>query len=210
MHPGTKVTLNFASSSALATQINAGAPADVFASADRAQVEAVRAERRSAEAIVFAQNQLVIAKPKGSTVVGSYADLAKPGLILVLAAEGVPIGTYAQQSFAAADHSGEFGPGFQTRVLANVKSRESNVRALLTKVQLGEADAAVVYRTDVASAPEVQAVPVPERYNVTADYLVAPLSSGRNAAAAAAFIALLRSEEGRAILVRHGFTMPPQ
>lgn len=210
MYPGARVTLNFASSSALATQINEGAPADIFASADRTQVEAVSGEQRAAEPVAFARNALVIAKPKGSTAVRTYADLAKPGLKLVLAAEGVPIGAYSQQSLAAADAAGAFGPGFQSRVIANVRSREANVRALLTKVQLGEADAAIVYRTDIVTVSEVEGVPVPPAYNVVAEYLISPLKAGKNAAGAAAFTALVLSEEGRALLVRHGFTMPAQ
>lgn len=209
-YPGTKVTLNFASSSTLATQINEGAPADVFASADRTQAEAVHRERRVSEPVVFARNALVIATPKGSTGVQTYADLAKPGLKLVLAAVGVPIGAYSQQSLLAADLAGEFGPGFLARVIANVRSRESNVRALLTKVQLGEADAAMVYRTDILTAPEVEGIPVPDPYNVTAEYLIGPLKTGKNAAGAAAFTALVLSEEGRTLLARHGFTMPAQ
>lgn len=209
-YAGTKVTLNFASSAALATQVNEGSPADVFASADKAQMDNVKAERKSAPGAVFALNRLVIAKPKGSTAVATYADLAKPNLKLVLAADGVPVGNYAIQSLAAAEKSVAFGAGFQTKVMANVKSREANVRAVLTKVQLGEADAAIVYSTDIATAPEVEPVAIPDAYNVTAEYFIAPLTGGKNANTAAAFVAFVRSAEGQALLTKRGFTIPPR
>lgn len=209
-YPGTKVTLNFSSSAALAIQINEGAPADVFASADRAQVDNVKTERKSAPAAVFALNRLVIAKPKGSTAVGSYGDLARPNLKLVLAADGVPVGIYATQSLAAAEKSGAFGPGFLTNVMANVRSREANVRAVLAKVQLGEADAAIVYSTDITTAPEVDPVAIPDAYNVSGEYFIAPLTGGKNAPVAAAFVAFVRGTEGQALLSKRGFTMPAQ
>jgi len=207
-HPGTRVTLNFGSSAALATQINEASPVDVFASADRAQMDAVEAGRKAAPAVVFAQNRLVIAKPKGTKAVATYPDLARPGLKIVLAADGVPVGNYALQSLAAAERSGAFGTGFQARVLANVRSREANVRAVLAKVQLGEADAAIVYATDLAAAPEVEGVPIPDAYNISAGYLVAPLTGGRNAAAGRAFVAFVLGPEGQASLVGRGFTIP--
>ena len=209
-HVGTKVTLNFASSAALAAQINEGSPADVFASADRAQMDNVKADRKSAPGAVFALNRLVIAKPRGSTAVAAYADLAKPNLKLVLAAEGVPVGNYAFQSLAAAEKSVAFGAGFQAKVMANVKSREANVRAVLTKVQLGEPDAAIVYSTDIAAAPEVEAVAIPDAYNVTAEYFIAPLTGGKNANTAAAFVAFVRDADGQALLTKRGFTVAPR
>lgn len=207
-YPGTKVTLNFASSSALATQIDEGAPADVFASADEAQMKAVRAERLAATPVVFARNRLVVAKPKGSASVVAYGDLAKPGLRLVLAADAVPVGAYAMQSLDAAERSGAFGAGFRARVLANVRSREPNVRSALAKVELGEADGAIVYQTDVGASPKVEAVAIPDAYNVDASYFIAPLRGGKNPTAGAAFVAFVRSAEGEASLTSHGFTMP--
>lgn len=207
-YPGTKVTLNFASSAALATQITEGAPADVFASADRAQMDNVKAEQKAAPGAAFALNRLVIARPKGSTAVATYGDLAKPNVKLVLAADEVPVGAYAIQSLAAAEKSAAFGPGFQTNVMANVRSRETNVRAVLTKVQLGEADAAIVYSTDIATAPEVEPVAIPDAYNVTGEYFIATLVGGTNAKAAVAFVAFVRGAEGQALLSSRGFTMP--
>lgn len=207
-HPSTRVTLNFASSATLATQINEGAPADVFAAADQAQLDAVTAEGKAAPGAVFALNRLAIARPKGSSAVTTYADLAKPGLKLVLAADGVPAGDYAIRSLVAADRAGEFGANFQARAMANVKSREPNVRAVLTKVQLGEADAAIVYRTDVTAAPEVEAIAIPDAYNVDAEYVIAPLRRGKNPPGGALFVAFVQGDEGRAFLAARGFTMP--
>lgn len=205
-YPGAKVTLNFAASSALATQINEGAPADVFASADEAQMTAVRADRLAAPPVVFARNRLVIAKPKGSTAVMAYGDLAKPGLRLVLAADAVPVGAYALQSLDAAERSGAFGADFRTRVLANVRSREANVRSALAKVELGEADGVIVYKTDVGTAPRVEAVIIPDAYNVSATYLIAPLRGGKNRSGGVAFAEFVQGD-GRGYLGDHGFTV---
>lgn len=208
-YPGTKVTLNFASSSALATQISEGAPADVFASADEAQIAAVGAGRLAAPPVVFARNRLVIAKPKGSTAVVTYGDLAKPGLRLVLAADGVPAGAYAMRSLDAAERGGTFGADFRARVLANVRSREANVRSALAKVELGEADGTIVYQTDTGVSPKVEAVAIPDAYNVDASYFIAPLRGGKNPAAGAAFVAFVRGDGSR-FLAGRGFTIPPR
>ncbi len=205
-YPGTKVTLNFASSSALATQISEGAPADVFASADEAQMDAVRADRLAAPPVVFARNRLVIAKPKGSTAVMTYGDLAKPGLRLVLAADAVPVGAYAMQSLDAAERSGTLGVDFRARVMANVRSREANVRSALAKVELGEADGTIVYQTDVGVSPKVEAVTIPDAYNVSAAYLIAPLRGGKNPVAGTAFAEFVRGD-GRGYLGDRGFTV---
>lgn len=208
-HPGVTVVLNFASSAVLATQIDEGAPADLFASADETQIRAVRADRLAAAPVQFAGNRLVIAKPKGAVAVQTYGDLAKPGLRLVLAADSVPAGAYARQSIEAANRSGAFGTDFAARVLANVRSRESNVRSAIAKVELGEADAAIVYRTDIAASPGVEAVAVPDAYNVDAAYFVAPLRGGHNPAAGAAFAAFLLGDGSRSLADR-GFTIPPR
>jgi len=207
-YPGTKVTLNFASSSTLATQINEGAPADVFASADEAQVKTVQPDRLATAPEVFARNRLVVAKPAGSTAIMVYGDLAKPGLRLVLAADVVPVGAYALQSIEAADRSGVFGADFRGRVLANVRSREANVRSALAKVELGEADGAIVYQTDVGASLKVEAIPIPDAYNVSATYLIVPLKGGTNPTAGLAFVAFIREAEGQTSLTKRGFTMP--
>lgn len=204
--PGVAVQFNFASSSALATQINEGAPADVFASADQAQMQVVADRSGVADPAVFATNVPVVVTPKGSAAVRSFADLAKPGIKLVLAAKDVPIGKYARDVLQRASGAGGIAPDFATKVLANLKSDEANVRAVLAKVQLGEADAGIVYVTDIGAAKDdVNRIEIPAAYNVVAEYPIAVLKPSKAPTAARAFVTFLRSAEGQAILQKYGF-----
>ena len=208
-NPGTKVTFNFAASSALATQINEAAPADVFASADAAQMKVVTDKGNAAGPVIFAKNSPVVVVPKGRSGVAAFADLAKPGLRLVLAAKEVPIGRYSREILTNASATGGVSADFSDNVLANLKSDEANVRAVLTKVQLGEADAGIVYKTDVAAAAgEVAVVEIPAAYNVVAEYPIAVTKQTQNRASADAFVAFVRSAEGVAILEKYGFAKP--
>jgi molybdate transport system substrate-binding protein len=207
-NPGTQVTFNFAASSALATQINEGAPADVFASADTAQMKVVTDRRNALEPAVFAKNTPVVVVPKSGSPVATFDELAKEGIKLVLAAKDVPIGRYAREILAKASATGGVSPDFSAKVLSNLKSDEANVRGVLTKVQLGEADAGIVYGTDVgAAAGEVRAIQIPAQYNVIAEYPIAVIS-GPNVEEGEAFVAFVRSSEGLAILEKHGFAKP--
>lgn len=206
LYPATKVSFNFASSSALAIQISEGAPADLFASADQVQMEVVAGKRGIEEPRVFATNSLVLAIPRNGRAVAGLADLAKPGLRLVLAAKDVPAGRYAREALDKATAAGPYGSGFSTRVIANVRSEEPNVRAALTKVQLGEADAAIVYTTDLAAArKDARGIEIPAPYNVAAQYPIAIVRDSKNQVAAAAFIDFLLSPEGRELLNKYGF-----
>jgi len=208
-HPGTKVTFSFASSSSLATQINEGAPADVFASADTAQMKVVSDKGNALESSIFVKNTPVVVVPKGNTTVVTFADLAKPGVKLVLAGKEVPIGKYARDIFAKASGAGGVSSDFSDRALANLKSEEANVRAVLTKVQLGEADAGIVYKTDIGAASnDVKVVDIPTQYNVNAEYPIAVVKASKNAALATAFVAFIRSADGAAILDKYGFLKP--
>jgi molybdate transport system substrate-binding protein len=208
-HPGTKVTFNFGASSALATQINEGAPADVFASADDVNMQVVAGKGGVGTPTPFASNTPVVVAANNSTLVQSFADLATPGMKLVLAAKDVPIGRYARAILSNASSSGGIAPDFAARVLANLKSEEANVRAVLSKVQLGEADAGIVYRTDIAAAAgEVRAVAIPQQYNVVAQYPIAAVKRSKNGATAQAFIDYVLSDAGQAILARYGFGKP--
>jgi molybdate transport system substrate-binding protein len=208
-NPGTEVRFNFGSSSTLATQINEAGCADVFASANTAQMEVVTHAGHAAGPVPFATNFLVVAKPKGTTVVNSFGDLAKPGVRLVLAAADVPVGQYAREAIKKANDSGAFGADFEAKVLANLKSEEADVRATLAKAELGEADAVIVYATDVLVAEDaVTSLEIPPEYNVVATYPIAPISDSRNAALAAAFVEFVLSEAGRAILAKHSFGAP--
>ena len=205
-NPGVTVRVSFAGSAALRTQVLEGAPADVFASASPDEVEALDAAGLVVEAQGLATNTLVVAVAEETgQEVGAFEDLAEPGLRLVLAAAEVPAGRYARNSLALADADGVYGPGFAARVLANVRSNEANVRATLAKVELGEADAAIVYASDLAGdAPDgVRAVAIPERFQVAAEYRIALLSEGETARA---FVAFVTSPEGEAVLARHGFS----
>lgn len=210
-NPTTKVTFNFAASSALSTQINEGAPADVFASADSAQMKNVTDKGNASDPVIFVTNLPTIVVPKAGSPVASFADLAKSGIRLVLAAPEVPVGKYARDIFAnASKASGGISTDFSDKALANLKSNEANVRAVLTKVQLGEADAGIVYTTDAAiAANDVKLIEVPAQYNIIAQYPIATLKGSKNPSVAQAFVKFLLSSDGQAILAKFGFGKPP-
>lgn len=209
-YPEAKVTFQFAASSALATQINEGAPADVFASADEAQMKNVTDKANATSPRIFAKNQPVVVVPKNSTLVTSFNDLAKPGVKLVLAAANVPIGRYSREILTKASAaSGGISPDFSDKALANLKSDEANVRAVLTKVQLGEADAGIVYVTDIgAAANDVRQITIPANYNVVATYPMAVTKATKDSVTAQAFVDYILSAEGQAILKKYGFAPP--
>ncbi len=209
-HPGVTVTFNFQSSSALATQIDEGAPADVFASANDAQMRVVTDAGNANDPVIFATNSPVIVVPAGDDKVRSLEDLAKDGLRLVLAEQDVPVGKYARAVLTNASTAGGLGTDFSDRVLANLRSNEPNVRAVLTKVQLGEADAGIVYATDAAIAGhDVDVVDIPDAYNVVASYPMAVAKDAGNPEAANAWVAFVLSSEGQAILRSFGFGAVP-
>ncbi len=208
-NPGISVEFNFASSSALAVQVNEGAPADVFASANNTQMVVVVDGGNASGPQRFATNRLAVVVPADSTKVASFEDLAEPGVLLILAAPEVPVGNFARESLAKASALHEFGDDFSVRVLENLVSNETDVRAVLTKIQLGEADAGIVYTTDAAVASdEVAVIEIPVEANVLAEYPIVALNDAGNASAAEAFVAFVLSSEGLAILERHGFGAP--
>lgn len=203
------VSFSFGASSTLATQINEGAPADVFASADAPQMEVV-AKRGNVNAPEnFALNTPVVVVPRGNGPVQSFADLAKPGVRLVLAAPEVPIGNYARQILANASTHGAVSLDFAARALGNLRSNEPNVRAALAKVQIGEADAAIVYATDAATAGnDVDTLDIPPQYNVEASYPIAATTATKNGPIAGAFVEFVLSPVGQSILRKYGFGPP--
>jgi molybdate transport system substrate-binding protein len=212
-HPGLTITYNFAGSQALVTQLTEGATADVFASASKAQMDkAVEGGVIEGKATVFTQNRLAIVVPKDNPAgITSPADLGKEGVKLVLALADVPVGQYARQSICTAGaDTATYGDGFVEKVGANVVSEEDNVKAVLTKVQLGEADAGIVYTTDITEdvAPDVTLIEIPAAINVIAKYPIAPVKGG-NAELAAAFIDYVLGEEGQATLASFGFEPKP-
>ena len=208
-NPAVRVTFNFAASTALRAQLEQGARADLFASADQVQMEnAKRAGLIVGEERLFAKNKLVVIHPAGNPGrVYAIQDLARPGLKLVLTDRNVPIGAYARTALEKMSADPQFGADFGQRVLANLRSEEANVRAVVTKVQLDEADAGIVYASDLtpAVAREVQRIAIPDQFNTVAAYPIAVVRDAPHRAAAQAFIEFVRSPQGQAILQRNGF-----
>jgi molybdate transport system substrate-binding protein len=207
-HPGTSVSFNFDGSPALRTQLEQGARADIFASANTAQMDmAVASGVVEGESTVFARNRLVVIVPSDNSAgIESLQDLAKDGVKLVLANEDVPVGQYARQFLDNASADPAFGASFKHDVLANLVSEEGNVRQVAARVQLGEADAAVVFSSDVTPdlASDVTRINIPDALNQLATYPLAVTSDARNPDTAQAFIDFILGEEGQAILVKHG------
>ncbi len=208
-NPGTEVRVNTGSSAALATQINEGAPADVFASANHAQMTVVVDRGGAAGPRAFVTNLLVLVVPEKGEQVRSLGDLARPGVRLVIGGKDVPAGQYARESLKQAGTSGSLGAGFERAALANVRSEEPTVRAVLAKVELGEADAGIVYATDVTAARGVRAIEIPAAFNVVAEYPIAALRSSHNPATAQAFVDFVLGPHGQSVLKRYGFGPPP-
>ncbi|TDD85508.1 molybdate ABC transporter substrate-binding protein [Actinomadura rubrisoli] len=198
-HPGVKVRFNFGGSSALARQITQGAPVDVFAAASPATMKTVVDAGDAAGAPrVFTKNRLVIAVPKDDPgKVGGVRDLSRPGLKIVLCAEQVPCGAAAKKALDAA--------GVRVRPV----SREQDVKAVLTKVRLGEADAGLVYRTDArAAAPQVRGIEFAEAATAVNGYPIAEVAKAPQAALAKEFIGLVLGGQGRTVLTQAGFEAP--
>jgi len=209
-HPGVRVVLNFAGSQQLAQQIIQGSPADVFASANQKQIDAVIADGRIAPdtAQPFAQNQLVVIVPKDNPAqITRLQDLSNADLRLVLAAKEVPVGQYSIEFLDKASQDANFDPAYKAAVLKNVVSYEDNVKAVLSKVGLGEADAGIVYLSDISAdnAARILQIEIPKALNVIATYPIAPVQDSANGELAAAFIALVLSAEGQSSLANFGF-----
>jgi molybdate transport system substrate-binding protein len=198
-HSGVDVKFSYAGSPTLVTQIQQGAPADVFASADQPNMQkVVDGGLNSGAPKVFARNKLQIVVQAGNPrQIQTVADLAKPGVKFDACAPGVPCGTYATNVFKKAG------------VTATPVSQEDNVKAVVTKVSLGEADAGIVYTTDVKSGgSKVQGVTIPDDQNVTATYPIVQLEAATNAKAAQGFIEFVTGSEGQKTLGGYGFLSP--
>ncbi|MGH3354439.1 MAG: molybdate ABC transporter substrate-binding protein [Nocardioidaceae bacterium] len=198
-HPGVSVTFSFGGSSSLGPQVLAGAPADVFASASpETMTQVVRADAAAGRPVVFARNRLQIAVPPGNPGdVQGLGDLADADLALAVCAPEVPCGAAAEQAFSAAG------------VTARPDTLEQEVKAVLTKVELGEVDAGLVYRTDVrAAGGRVRGIDFPESADVVNDYPIVDLADAPNPPAAQAFVGFVRSAQGREALDDAGFGLP--
>jgi molybdate transport system substrate-binding protein len=201
-NPGVHVTFNFGSSTDLATQIGSEGTADVFASASGTAMDTVEKEEPGVQDRQdFATNDLVIITPSDDPGgVSSLADLSKPGLQLVLAAEGVPVGDYARQML---DET-----GMSKDVLPNVVSNEPDDAAVVAKVKSGEADAGIVYTSDISSS-DVRAVTIPDAQNVIATYPIAVVTGAPAGDVAATFVTYVTGTAGEATLAEFGFGPPP-
>jgi molybdate transport system substrate-binding protein len=213
-HPGIKVAFSFAGSQQLSEQLNQGADADVFASASKKYMDAAVAANRVTQDApeIFAQNRLVVVYPKDNPAgLQSLKDLANPGLKLVLADKTVPVGQYSLEFLDKASLDPAFGAVFKDAVLANIVSFEENVKSVLGKVQLGEADAGIVYVTDItqSASEQVDKIVIPDALNTIANYPIAPISDSKNADLARAFVALIMSPGGQAVLAKYGFLPAP-
>ncbi|MCA9872621.1 MAG: molybdate ABC transporter substrate-binding protein [Anaerolineales bacterium] len=203
-----EVVLNFASSSQLAAQLTEGAVADVFASANATQMQNVVNSGRVTPGAEdwFVSNRLTIIVPADNPAgIHSLEDLAQPGVQLILAVKGVPVRQYTDEVVAA------MAADFQEHFYNNLVSEEDNVRQVSAKVALGEADAGIVYTSDVTPdiAGRVQQIAIPEAQNVAAAYPIAPLSDAPQPELAQSFIEFVLSAEGQSILVKWGFGPPP-
>jgi molybdate transport system substrate-binding protein len=195
-HPGVSVTFNYNGSSSLATSITQGAKADVFASADTANMNTVTdAHDAKGEPKVFAKNQLEIMAAKGNPMrITSVSDLSKPSVKVVLCAPSVPCGKYASQVFKKAG------------VSVSPVSEETSVGGVVTKVTLGEADAGMVYETDIkTNEGKITGVPIPADQNVLAYYPMVELKDASNSPAATSFMNYVNSSAGQSVLASYGF-----
>lgn len=207
-HPGVRVQLNLAGTQVLVAQIEQGAHADVFASADARWMTTLKERGHvDGEPATFAHNRLVVIVPRTNpSRIGRLADLARPGVKLVIGIESVPAGRYGREMLARLGTLPGYGNEFARRALANVVSQEENVKGVVGKVQLGEADAGVCYRSDVMPpvARLVRVIEIPAEANVIADYPIAVVAGTPNAGLAREFVANVLGPQGQRTLERNG------
>jgi molybdate transport system substrate-binding protein len=206
-NPGVEVRQSFESSSTLLTQIQHGAPADVFASAAQEEMDtAVKDGLVAGEPVVFVRNREVIMVPEDNPAsIESMRDLSKPGVKLVLAEDGVPAADYALEILGKAN--AEYGGGFRQDVLSNVVSREADVRASVGRVVLGDADATFGYASDYTPdvRDRVRVIPIPPDLNIIATYPIAILEDAKDPELARKWVDLVVSDEGQRVLEKWGF-----
>ncbi|MEP6774894.1 MAG: molybdate ABC transporter substrate-binding protein [Chloroflexota bacterium] len=219
-NPGvTDLQFNFQGSQMLVSQLQQGAPADVFASADKANMDkAVQAGVIDGAPQELAHNVLTVVLPNNNPAhIQTLHDLARSGVKLSLADPGVPVGQYSEQVLDKLAADPDYGSDFKQKTLANVVSREDNVRQVLTRVQLDQVDAGIVYTTDALAANSASAGPVqpvktveiPTQYNVIAVYYIAPVKGASHPNAARAWMTYVLSADGQAFLAKYGFVALP-
>lgn len=213
-HPGVSITFNFAGSNVLRLQIEQHAPADLFASANQAQMQALLDGGlvNSDSVRVFAGNRLTILVPSSNPAhIVSFADLAKSNLKLVAADKAVPAGAYFEKLLDRAAARAEYGKAFPAAVLANIRSREENVEAVVTKVRMGVADAGIAYQSDRhgSAGAFLTGIDIPADINPPAEYPIATLAHGTAPRLARDFESFVLSPEGQSILKAHDFLTAP-
>jgi molybdate transport system substrate-binding protein len=207
-NPGMTVTFNFTGSQTLRTQLEQGAIADVFASANQTEMNTLVTDNLVAanSSQLFLTNSLLVILPANNPAnVQTLQDLARPGIKLVLGDTTVPAGKYARQILSNLEKDPAFASNFSTQVLANLVSNETDVKQVVAKVQLGEADAGIVYVSDVVAAPDLKTIEIPTVDNVIAKYPIAVLNNAPQPGLAANFIAYVLSSDGQAVLKKWGF-----
>jgi len=208
-HPGVTVRFVFNGSQALEAQLAQGAHADVFASADLGWMDKATSDGLVGSSAPFATNSLVVIASMNSPVQTAH-DLSSPGLRVLLCADTVPCGRYARATLQKMEADRAFGKGFASSVIHNVVSEEENVEAVVAKVSLGEADAGIVYRSDVVKVPaQVRVVTLPTVDQPSIVYPIAAVKGSASPDVAADFIAFVRSAAARDILRRAGFAPAP-
>jgi molybdate transport system substrate-binding protein len=208
---GVQAVFNFDGSQALRTQIENGAYADVFASANTKHMNALRGENlmNNSTVSIFTENKLALIIPRDNPAkIESLSDLAKPGVKIVIGTKDVPVGDYAMQIINKLANDTAYGPEYKANVTANIISQETNVNYVVTKVALGEADVGFAYVSDITEdlSDKVDQVAIPDEYNIIAQYPIGVLGESKYPAEAEEFISLVESDEGRAILEKYGFS----
>lgn len=207
-HPNVTLKFNFAGSQILEQQIANGASADIFASADQANMQKATAANLVKTSQVFARNKIVVIVPASNPAhINTLKDLANKGIKLVMAAKTVPVGKYGLQVLDNLAASPDYGASYKSAVLANVVSQEDNVKAVVQKVQLNEADAGIVYLTDVTPTiiSKVHEIIIPDNVNVIATYPIATVSASTHASTAQDVIQYILSSSGQATLQKYHF-----
>ena len=209
-NPGSTLTISTDSSSALETQIEQGAPADVFLSADTSNPKKlVDKGLAEGDSVTFAGNKLTVIVPAGNPAgIMTPADLARAGIKVIAAGDEVPITKYATQLIANLAKESGYPADFAAGYTANIASKEDNVKAVVAKIELGEGDAGIVYVTDAKASTKVETIDVPDAANVPATYAGVVVKASANAVAAKAFLDWFAGPDGQAILSGFGF-LPP-
>jgi molybdate transport system substrate-binding protein len=203
------VVFNFDGSQALRTQLVNGAYADVFASANKKQMDAAKNDgiMNNSSIVIFTKNKLSLIVPRDNPAeIGNLSDLAKPGLKIVMGTKDAPVGDYVLQIIDKLGNDSAYGPDYKTKVMANVISQETNVNYVVTKVALGEADIGFVYVSDITEdlASNVEKIDIPDEYNIIAEYLMGILLESKYPTESREFMNRVMSDEGKAGLEKYG------